>query len=827
MGTVTRDRTTPESHRSVAIWGGVECTVNRVGDTYFDQLERNGHAFRPDDLRRFAELGLRTLRFPLLWERIAPEGVENARWEWADERMELMRELGIRPIVGLVHHGSGPRTTSLLDPQFPEKLAAYARAVAERYPWANCYTPVNEPLTTARFSALYGVWYPHARNDRSFVQALLNECQATALAMRAIREVNPDALLLQTEDLGKSHSAPRLRYQARFENHRRWISFDLLRGDVDERHPLWKYLRYHLQEGDRLEWMRDNPTPPDILGLNYYVTSERFLDDRLERYPGCAIGGNRRHRYVDTEAVRVLADGIDGPERMLREVWDRYHLPMAVTEAHLGCARVEQMRWFDEIYGAAQRLKDDGVDIRAVTAWALLGTYDWHCLVTRCEGFYEPGVFDVRSDAPRPTALARMIRETIANGRFEHPLLDVPGWWRRPDRLLYQPVESERPGAERARAKRAAAGRTECLPADSSPDESVERTNGIDDPTLRHTNGNGTAHAIDERAVELFQDLANRHGHANGHAHVNGTLNGDGTPHYRPLLITGATGTLGTAFARVCTLRGIPYRLVTRAEMEIADAASVDAVLDATRPWAVVNTAGYVRVDDAELEEERCGRDNTDGPATLARACAARSLPLVTYSSDLVFDGRADAPYVESSETAPLNAYGRSKERAERQVLALHPGALVIRTSAFFGPWDEHNFVTVTLRSLEAGRPVIAADDMAVSPTYVPDLVEESLNLLIDGASGIWHLASVGAITWADLARAVAASAGHDPRSVIGRPTDELGMRAPRPRYTPLASERGVLLPTLEHALARYFSERRAYSNHSAVASARVVQTEA
>jgi dTDP-4-dehydrorhamnose reductase len=85
--------------------------------------------------------------------------------------LNRLRELGIEPIVGFVHHGSGPAGTHLLDPAFGAGLAAYAGAFAERYPWIRRYTPINEPLTTARFSALYGVWYPHLRDDRAFVTA--------------------------------------------------------------------------------------------------------------------------------------------------------------------------------------------------------------------------------------------------------------------------------------------------------------------------------------------------------------------------------------------------------------------------------------------------------------------------------------------------------------------------------------------------------------------------------------------------------------------------------------------------------------------------------
>src|SRR5918997_1281413 len=90
------------------VWGGIECTVNRVGDRYFDQIQRSGHADRPGDLERFAALGIRALRYPVLWERTAPDGLSSADWSWPDQRLSRLQALGIAPIVGLVHHGSGP-----------------------------------------------------------------------------------------------------------------------------------------------------------------------------------------------------------------------------------------------------------------------------------------------------------------------------------------------------------------------------------------------------------------------------------------------------------------------------------------------------------------------------------------------------------------------------------------------------------------------------------------------------------------------------------------------------------------------------------------------
>jgi dTDP-4-dehydrorhamnose reductase len=423
------------TQQQLQLWGGVECTVNRVGDRFFNQLERSGHWQREGDTSLFAELGIRTLRFPLLWELLAPNSPEEIDWAWTDARLTRMRELGIKPVAGLLHHGSGPRHTNLLDPVFPEKFAQYAGVVAERYPWIEAYTPINEPLTTARFSALYGHWYPHKRDDLSFARALLGQCRATVLAMRAIREVNPKAQLIQTEDFGKTFSTRLLRYQAEFENNRRWVTWDLLSGMVDRSHPMWSYLRWTgIAERD-LEIFRREPCPPDVLGVNHYVTSERFLDENIAAHPPETWGGNGRHRYADVAAVRSDAVEVAGAKNLLLEIWRRYRGTIAITEAHLGCTVDEQLRWFMEIWDAALQAREQGAEIKAVTSWALLGSFDWNSLLTREDNYYEAGAFDVFDGDPRPTLLADMIRELAAGRQFDHPFLSEPGWWRRESRL--------------------------------------------------------------------------------------------------------------------------------------------------------------------------------------------------------------------------------------------------------------------------------------------------------------------------------------------------------------------------------------------------------
>jgi dTDP-4-dehydrorhamnose reductase len=132
----------------------------------------------------------------------------------------------------------------------------------------------------------------------------------------------------------------------------------------------------------------------------------------------------------------------------------------------------------------------------------------------------------------------------------------------------------------------------------------------------------------------------------------------------------------------------------------------------------------------------------------------------------------------------------------------------VVRTSAFFGPWDKHSFVTLALQAFERGDAFTAANDMTVSPTYVPDLVHACLDLAIDGEAGIWHLANAGGVTWAELAEKAAHAAGIDASRLEAKPASSCGLAAARPVYTAMTSERGILLPALDNALARYLELR-------------------
>lgn len=716
------------------MWAGLECTLNRVNDRFVDQAEKNGHYIRLSDLQLFAELGVKKVRYPCLWEKTAPESLDELDWTYLDERLGEIKRLGITPIAGFLHHGSGPKYTSLIDPEFPQKLARYARAFAERYPWIEDYTPVNEILTTARFSCLYGHWYPHHKDEASFMKAVFNQVKGTILAMQAIKEVIPHARLIQTDDLGRAQSTEPLKYQVDFENERRWLGWDLLCGKVDENHPIRWYVKSGMSDDD-LAWLVANPCPPDVIGVNHYNLSNRFLDHRMHMYPEWSHGGNGRDQYADVGAVDTGQVIPPTPESVLMDAWNRYHIPIAVTEVHTMGNRDSQMRWLYQMWNAAKTAREQGAEVLAITAWSLLGTYDWNKLCTECNMFYEPGVFDLRSPdkKPRRTALSRLIRDLATKGEADHPILKSPGWWATPRRMIFAPH--------------------------------------------------------DGAYSELHSET-------------------------QPILITGATGTLGQAFARICGERNIPYRILRRSDMEISDMSAVRKVMAEVNPWAVINTAGYVRVDDAESDEEKCFKDNVDGPFNLAAVCAEGGIAMAHFSTDLVFNGEISTAYTESHTPSPLNAYGRSKFESEQRVLSVNPKALVIRTSSFFGPWDEYNFVTLALRHMTSGKDFHAAHDTKMSPTYVPDLVNATLDLLFDGERGIVHLTNQAEISWVEFALMAADKAKNklkvDPAYIISSSGEELNFKAVRPKNSAMSSERFTVLPPLEDALDRYFQQLQA-----------------
>lgn len=712
--------------KPIEIWGGIEATINRVGNNYLDQSEYSGHYQREEDIDLFVSLGIKMLRYPVLWEKHQPQKNTVIDWTFTEKNLLRLKELKVEPIAGLVHHGSGPKFVNFFDGSFESGVAAYAKLVAEKFPWLEYYTPINEPLTTARFCGLYGHWYPHESNEYCFYKILLSECKATVMAMKAVREINPDAKLIQTEDLGKVYSTPLLQYQADFENERRWLSYDLITGTLTPDKTMWGFLLHVGIREEELRYFLENNCKPHIAGFNYYITSERYLDENLHRYPEHVRGGNGRHHYADVEVVRVPYAKETGPLVLIREAWKRFGLPIAITECHIHCSREEQMRWFNDLWETLNQLKAEGIDIRALTAWALLGTFGWNELATKPRGVYESGVFNLKSGKPRPTALAIMMQKLAKNNVYKHPVLKAAGWWKQEKRIAY-------------------------------PDHSVSHY----------------------KSRKLL-------------------------PETQPLLILGNFEMIGTGFSKICGERNIYSISLKNSNIHLNNRKITEEIIQKYNPWAIVNTADFLSVEEAEKNSEECLKINCEILIVLAEICKKQGIKLLTFSSETVFDGSKNSAYIESGSVTPLNVYSRSKVLVEENILKTNPDSLIIRTGSCFSCWENTSLVSVIFNLLKEARPITVAHDLFFSLTYIPDLVHESLNMLLDNECGIFHVSNTGSTTAAALASKIAELAWLDNSLIKEVPANQLKQAVLLPQNTALRSEKEIRLPTFESALRHY-----------------------
>ncbi len=270
----------------------------------------------------------------------------------------------------------------------------------------------------------------------------------------------------------------------------------------------------------------------------------------------------------------------------------------------------------------------------------------------------------------------------------------------------------------------------------------------------------------------------------------------------------GAGGQLGSELARLLG----PGSGVTHADLSITDRDSIDALLRRRQPETVFNCAAYNAVDRAETERDLAFAVNGEGPANVAWACLRSGARLVHFSTNFVFDGTLDRPYVETDQPAPLSAYGSSKLEGERRVLDVLPGALVIRTSALFGDAGSAikggTFPERILARAMSGEPLRVVGDQRVNPTYTGDLAPEAIRLAESGLEGVVHLVAAGCAGWDELARAVLEVS--DVRvPVTPVLSTELSAPARRPLHGCLASTRVAALRPWREGL-RTWADRRA-----------------
>jgi dTDP-4-dehydrorhamnose reductase len=270
------------------------------------------------------------------------------------------------------------------------------------------------------------------------------------------------------------------------------------------------------------------------------------------------------------------------------------------------------------------------------------------------------------------------------------------------------------------------------------------------------------------------------------------------------ILITGAGGMLGRDVARAAVAGGHEPITLTRAELDVGDAAAVAAAVAAAAPDAVINCAAWTDVDGAEAAEPAAHAVNGPGAGHIARAAAAAGAWTVHVSSDYVFDGRKREPYLESDAVGPLSAYGRTKLAGERAVAHAAPdGHTVVRSAWLFGV--DGKCFPKTIRRLAAERDQLSiVADQVGCPTFTGHLAPALVALAGERRPGVLHAAAGGQCSWCAFAQAIVAASGLD-CEVRPITTAEYPVAAVRPAYSVLRSERGApRLPSWQDGLAEF-----------------------
>lgn len=249
---------------------------------------------------------------------------------------------------------------------------------------------------------------------------------------------------------------------------------------------------------------------------------------------------------------------------------------------------------------------------------------------------------------------------------------------------------------------------------------------------------------------------------------------------------------------------GVRVVALDHGAIDVTDAASVAAALDRVKPSAVINTAGYTRVDDAERDREQAWRVNAEAPGIIGRECVARGLGVVHFSTDYVFDGSAARPYRESDVPAPINVYGESKLAGELELDASGARSLIVRTQWLYGVAGTSFAATMWTRA-RAQLPTRVVNDQTGRPTSTASLAPAVWRLILADATGVYHVANRGSATWFDVAQRIFAAVG-DINLLSPCATSEFPSAARRPAYsvldtTKLEQQAGIWLPHWTEAL--------------------------
>lgn len=352
------------------VWAsGIENTFvpqTKPGHRALDEYELMGHYEHwREDLALARDVGFKVMRWGVPWYRVEPER-RKYDWSWTDAVLRyLIEELGVTPIIDLVHYGC-PFWLSreFVNDDYPSLVADYAAAFARRYAEFKCwYTPLNEPIVNALMCGKRGLWPPYLRGDRGYVRIMLQLAKGIVKTVQAVKENSPGSIIVDVEAAGLSRAARQDLEELAVEDQRRgYLCYDLLTGKITPTHPLFSWLVRNGASPDDLLALAARPRSIDVMGMNFYPQ------------------WSTRQLYVDKKgmlASRFVMEDSSGFANLINDYYLRYQVPIIITETSAYGSDETRARWLDTSLAAVKQLRGEGVPVLGYTWFPLFTMIDW------------------------------------------------------------------------------------------------------------------------------------------------------------------------------------------------------------------------------------------------------------------------------------------------------------------------------------------------------------------------------------------------------------------------------------------------------------------
>jgi beta-glucosidase len=384
----------------------VHARSGRVLDEYV--LTQHDRFWR-EDLRMIADLGVRHLRYGIPWYRVNPEP-GRFDWRWTDEALpHLVEDLGVVPILDLVHYGAPLWLEgTFLAPDYPQRVAEYAAAVAERYgDLVRLWTPLNEPRVHAHYAGRVAAWPPYRRTTRGYAQVLVSLARGMARTVDAIRAVRPDAVMVHVDAMSIVESSdPALAPAVAHRLEHQFLAADLVEGRVTPEHPMWEWLLAQRVPPEWLDELAGGDRRLDVFGGNFYPQMSVWV-----------LSGS-----PEAPAARRRRGTADDLERALREALRRTDRPVMLTETSVFGPVAARRRWLEESVAAVGRIRADSLPLTGYTWFPAFSLVAWSYRAGRrpTEAYMaHMGLWDLRDDGTgtlrrEPTGLERRFAEIVA-----------------------------------------------------------------------------------------------------------------------------------------------------------------------------------------------------------------------------------------------------------------------------------------------------------------------------------------------------------------------------------------------------------------------------